>query len=97
MIVTFADQGTKDVFNGESTRRARATCPQEIWKVARRKLMQLDSVVRLDELRVPPSNRFEALKGKRRGEYSIRINDQYRLCFHWGDTGPYDVRVEDYH
>lgn len=97
MITSFGDVGTEDVFNGAVTKRARRVCPQELWERARRKLFQLDSVTRLDELRVPPSNRFEGLKGDRKGEYSIRINDQYRVCFRWADAGPYGVTIEDYH
>jgi proteic killer suppression protein len=97
MITAFADQGTEDIFNGEDTRKARSTCPNNLWRVARRKLEQLDSVVGKDELKVPPGNRFKELEGQRQGDYSIRINEQYRVCFKWGETGPYDVLIEDYH
>ena len=62
-----------------------------------RKLDQLDSVVRLEELMVPPGNRFEPLSGKREGQYSIRINEKYRICFQWSDTGPFKVEIADYH
>ena len=62
-----------------------------------RKLDQLDSVLLLDELRVPPGNRLEALSGNRQGQYSIRIDDQYRICFRWTETGPTDVDITDYH
>jgi len=65
--------------------------------VAARKLDQLDSVVKLGELRVPPGNRFEALKGSRQGQYSIRINEQYRICFVWTDAEPDEVEIVDYH
>ena len=97
MIQSFKDEGTEDIFNGVSTREARRTCPQTIWRVATRKLDQLDSVVTLDELRIPPGNRLEALSGDRDGQYSIRINDQYRVCFTWSDQGPSDVEIVDYH
>jgi proteic killer suppression protein len=68
-----------------------------LWKVATRKLDQLDSVIALDELRAPPGNRLEALSGNRRGQYSIRINEQYRICFIWTDSGPAQVEIADYH
>ena len=67
------------------------------WKIARRKLEWLDSAGSLEDLRVPPGNRLEALKGNRRGQHSIRINDQYRVCFTWTDAGPTDVEITDYH
>ncbi|TAK51825.1 MAG: excinuclease ABC subunit A [Gammaproteobacteria bacterium] len=65
--------------------------------VARRKLRQLEIATRLEDLRVPPGNRLEALKGKRHGEYSIRINDQWRVCFRWADSSAEDVEIVDYH
>jgi len=73
------------------------TCPKSLWKIAFRKLDQLDSVLSLDELRVPPGNRLKVLSGDRQGQHSIRINDQYRICFKWTQTGPMDVEVTDYH
>jgi proteic killer suppression protein len=97
MIVSFADQGTEDIFNGVNSSAARKVCPISLWKVAGRKLDQLDSVTILDELRVPPGNRLEMLTGDRKGQYSIRINDQYRLCFVWSDAGPEHVLIVDYH
>lgn len=97
MIVSFKDRGTEDVFNGLNTKAARKTCPESLWKVASRKLDQLDSVTTLAELRIPPGNRLEALFGDRRGQHSIRINDQYRICFVWSDPGPDDVEIVDYH
>ena len=97
MIVSFQDEGTADIFNGENTKAARQTCPQPLWKVATRKLDQLDSVTSLDELRVPPGNRLEALVGDRKGQHSIRINDQYRVCFVWTNNGPDHVEIVDYH
>lgn len=97
MIAGFRDKGTEDVYNGKNTRLARRTCPAKLWRVARRKLDQLDSVTKLDEIRSPPGNRLEALRGDRQGQYSIRINDQYRICFVWTDAGPDDVEIVDYH
>ena len=97
MIRSFADEGSEDVFNGRRTKAARKTCPETLWSIARRKLDALDYAVRLDDLRVPPGNRLEALRGDRKGEHSIRINDQYRVCFRWADSGADDVSVEDYH
>jgi len=68
-----------------------------LWSIARRKLDQLDSVVLLSELRVPPGNNLEALLGKRKGQYSIRINERYRICFTWLRNEPHSVEVVDYH
>jgi len=97
MIVSFKDEGTEDVFNGKNTKAARKTCPESLWKVAARKLDQLDSVTALKELRVPPGNRLETLAGSRKGQHSLRVNDQYRLCFAWTDSGPDKVEIVDYH
>lgn len=97
MIRSFKDRGTEDVFNGRNTKLARRTCPQELWGVAVRKLEQLDSAVRLEDLRVPPGNRLEALSGDRAGQLSIRINQRYRICFVWTVDGPADVEIVDYH
>jgi toxin HigB-1 len=73
------------------------TCPVTLWTVARRKLDQLDAARALDDLRAPPANRLEALRGDRRGQHSIRINDQYRICFAWTQAGPERVEIVDYH
>jgi len=97
MIVSFRNPGTESIFNGENSREARRTCPQALWRVAVRKLEQLDSVVMLEELRVPPGNRLELLGAERAGQHSIRINDQYRICFAWTDAGPDAVEIVDYH
>lgn len=97
MIVAFQDQGTEDIYNGENTKAARKTCPESLWKVAARKLDQLDSVTALEELRIPPGNRLEALTGNRKGQHSIRLNDQYRICFVWTEKGPDQVEIVDYH
>jgi len=97
MIVSFKDSGTEDIFDGENSKAARQTCPQQLWRVALRKLEQLDSATELGDLNVPPNNRLEALKRDRIGQQSIRINDQYRVCFTWTETGPTDVEIVDYH
>lgn len=97
MIESFKNKATEDIFNGSASKRARKPCPQMLWGIISRKLDQLDSVVALDELKVPPGNRLEPLSGSRKGEYSIRINEQYRICFKWGKSGPFDVEVTDYH
>ena len=97
MIVAFKNQATEDVFNGKNTKAARKLCPQSVWRVAARKLDQLDSVNILDELKVPPGNRLEALIGDREGQFSIRINDQYRVCFTWSTGVPDEVELIDYH
>lgn len=97
MIRDFVGLGTEDVFNGRNTKAARAACPRALWAVARRKLDQLDSVEQLGELRVPPGNHLEALAGSRKGQHSLRINEQYRICFRWSDDGPANVEITDYH
>lgn len=97
MIISFRGNGTEDIFNGRETRAARSTCPSSLWSVAVRKLEQLDSVDRLGDMNRPPGNRLEALRGARFGQHSIRINDQYRVCFVWSDAGPRDVEIVDYH
>jgi proteic killer suppression protein len=97
MIQSFKNQATEDIFNGKSTKVARKTCPKNLWRIAYRKLEQLDSVIALDELRIPPGNKLEALYSDRKGQHSIRINDQYRICFTWTVHGPMHVEVTDYH
>jgi proteic killer suppression protein len=97
MIVTFKDQASEDIFNGVNSKAARKACPQRLRRIASRKLDQLDSVQSLEELKIPPGNRLESLSGKRQGEYSIRINEQYRICFKWSEAGPSNVEVTDYH
>ena len=97
MIQSFKDAGTDNIFNGVNTKEARKICPAGLWKIAVRKLDQLDSVSLLQDLRVPPGNQLEALSGHRKGQYSIRINDQYRICFKWTDLGPDEVEIVDYH
>ena len=97
MIVSFKNQATEDIFNGVNSKIARKICPQTIWRIASRKLDQLDSVESLEELNIPPGNRLESLSGDRDSEFSIRINEQYRICFVWGELGPSEVEIVDYH
>ncbi len=97
MILSYKDQGVKDIFNGDDTKSARKSCPKNLWNIARRKLDQLDFAASLNDLSSPPNNRLEALKGDREGKYSIRINKQYRICFIWSDEGVRDVEITDYH
>lgn len=97
MIRSFVDVGTEDIFNARDTKRARRTCPVILWAVARRKLELLDSVGSVQDLRVAPANRLGALKGSRKGQFSIRVNNQYRVCFAWTDLGPSQVEIVDYH
>ncbi len=97
MIADFQGKGTADVFDGLGSRAARQCCPADLWKTTRRKLDQLNRVLDVFELSIPPGNRLEALKGKRLGQYSIRINEQYRICFRWEGEDAYAVEITDYH
>jgi len=92
VIVSFRDTDTQALASGLPVRRF-----ANIESVARRKLRQLQIAGRLDDLRVPPGNRLEALKGDRGGQHSIRVNDQYRVCFRWTAAGPENVEIVDYH
>lgn len=93
VIKSFRDSQTEVLFAGQRARKL----PPDIQRSARRKLLLLDAAVSLDTLRVPPGNRLEALKGDRKGQHSIRINDQWRICFVWQDGNAFDVEVADYH
>jgi proteic killer suppression protein len=97
VIQSFANRATEEVFLGRSSKQARRVCPTFLASVARRKLDQLNQAHVLDDLRAPPANRLEKLKGERAGQWSIRINDQYRVCFVWTAHGPGDVEIVDYH
>lgn len=92
MIKTFKCAETEALFNRQRVRRF-----VNVEAAARRRLEQLSQAGRLDDLRVPPGNRLEALKGDRAGQHSIRVNDQFRVCFRWTDTGAEDVEITDYH
>ena len=96
MIQSFRNQATEDLFNGKVSKAALKLIPRNLWHIVSRKLDQIDSVTALDELRVPPGNHLEALKRDRQGQHSIRINDQYRICFKWTQSGPMDVEITDY-
>ena len=93
MIKSFRDKETERIFNRHLSKKF----PQNIQQLARRKLVILDSATDLNTLRVPPGNKLEALKGDRKGEHSIRINDQWRICFKWKTGDAYDVEIADYH
>ena len=93
MIKTFRDRTTEAVFNGESPKGL----PADLVKVARRKLRYLHAADLLVDLRAPPGNRLEALAGDRKGQHSIRINDQFQVCFIWTAQGPTEVEIVDYH
>jgi len=93
MIKTFRDKETEKVFN----RQISSKLPQDIQRVARKRLVILDAAVELNDLRTPPGNRLEALKGNRKGQHSVRINAQWRICFKWRDGDAYDAEITDYH
>ena len=93
MIESFRDKRTAAIFLGRMPKRF----PSDIVDAARRKLRMLHSAIRLNELRVPPANRLESLAGNRVGQHSIRINDQWRICFVWRDGAAFDVEIVDYH
>jgi proteic killer suppression protein len=92
VIRGFGDAETKSLFETGRSRKFRG-----IESVAKRKLDMIDAAGQLDDLRVPPGNRLEALKGDRKGQHSVRINDQFRICFRWKEDGAEDVEIVDYH
>ena len=96
MIGSFKNKGTEDIFNGGNSKRARATLPQDLMAIARRKLSQVQAARTLEDLRLP-GNHLEALKGDRAGQWSIRINDKYRVCFIPEIAALRDVEIVDYH
>jgi len=97
MIQSFKNQAMEDIFNGINSKNARNICPKELWRLASRKLDHIDSTERITDIKIPTGNRLEALKGDRHGQYNIRINEQYRICFVWEKTGPSEVEITDYH
>jgi toxin HigB-1 len=97
MIQSFKNKGTEDIFDGSVSRIARKCCPQSLWPVTRRKMDQINRVRDITELKLPPGNRLESLKGDRKNQYSIRINQQYRICFTWEEGHAYDIEITDYH
>ena len=93
MIKTWAGREAERIFNNQASRRLGL----QVSKVARRKLKMLNAATNVIDLRVPPGNRLEALKGDRKGQHSVRINDQYRVCFRWRNGDALDVEIVDYH
>ena len=93
MIVSFASRETELIWSGQRSRRL----PGDIQSIALRKLRMLNQARVLSDLRIPPANRLEALRGSRAGQHSIRINDQWRICFGWSKNGASDVEIVDYH
>ena len=93
MIRSFADKRTAALFAGYSVRNM----PNQIQRRARAKLLAVDAAKRIDDLRIPPGNRLEAMSGDRHGQHSIRINDQWRICFQWREGAAWNVEVVDYH
>ena len=93
MIRSFRDDESEKVFLRERSRRL----PPDVQRISQRKLALLDAADSLQDLRVPPGNRLERLSGSREGQYSIRVNDQWRVCFRWSGTDAHDVEITDYH
>lgn len=93
MIRTFRDKDAERILSRERVKRFSL----ELQKIAQRKLVALDAAEKLDDLRIPPSNRLEKLVGRRKGQYSIRINDQWRICFTWKDGNAFNIEIVDYH
>jgi proteic killer suppression protein len=93
VIKSFADRETERLFGRKPGRRL----PADLHRVMLRKLVQLDAADQLEDLRIPPGNRLEALKRDRHGQHSIRVNDQWRICFRWSEGDAYDVEIVDYH
>ena len=93
MIISFKDSETEKIYNLTRSRRL----PSDIQQIALRKLRMINNARNINDLRVPPANRLEKLTGNRAGQYSIRINDQWRICFDWQDDNAYNVEIADYH
>ena len=97
MIISFANDSTHDVFDGINSKKARKIINPNLIPIAQRKLDMINTALFLNDLKIPPSNHLEALKGNFKGKYSIRINDQYRIVFRWSDQGAEEVEIIDYH
>ena len=97
MIRSFADDATRDVYDGINSKRARKRLDPKLFSIAHRKLDMIDASVDLVDLKIPPSNHLEVLKGDLKGMHSIRINDKYRIIFRWTMQGAEDVKIIDYH
>ncbi len=96
MIINFADKTTEDIYNGVDSKPARKI-PMVIWSIAQRKLDMIDAAAEIKDLKIPPANRLEKLKGSLDGYFSIRINDQYRIIFKWINSAAENVKITDYH
>lgn len=96
MIINFADKTTEDIYNGVDSKPARKI-PMVIWGIAQRKLDMIDAAAEIKDLKIPPANRLEKLKGSLEGYFSIRINDQYRIIFKWINSAAENVKITDYH
>lgn len=95
MIVSFGDEETELIWKGRFSKKIKL--PSHLHNIARRKLRMIAAATSLETLKVPPNNRFEALKGNKKGQWSIRINDQWRICFKWQNRNTYEVEITDYH
>ncbi len=93
----FYGQASLDIYHGRKSKKAIKTLPVNLWSIVYRKLTFLNRAQKLEHLRIPPSNHLEALKGDRKGEHSIRINDRYRICFLWKKDKPTRIEIVDYH
>jgi proteic killer suppression protein len=93
MIQSFKDRATEEVFRGKAPKGF----PADLFKAARRRLAQLHAATSIEDLRTPPGNRLHSLSGDRAGQWTVRVNDQFRICFKWGDEGPEEVEFTDYH
>jgi toxin HigB-1 len=93
VIWSFRNRDTERLFGREPVRK----WAEAVQRIGLRKLLMLDAATRLDDLRIPPGNRLEKLSGRRTGQYSIRVNDQWRVCFRWSEGDAYDVEIVDYH
>ena len=97
MIISFANEATKDIFDGENSKKTRGIINKTLFSIARRKLDWINAARDLNDLKVPPSNNLEGLKGDLKGKHSIRINQQYHIIFRWTIHGAEEVEIKDYH
>jgi toxin HigB-1 len=97
LIISFADTATEDIFDGKYSKKAIQRLHPMLWGIAQRKLHMIKAAKKLEDLRIPPANHLEALRGELKGKYSIRINGQYRVIFRWLDQDAEDVQIIDYH
>jgi proteic killer suppression protein len=97
VIKSFGDKGTEDIYDGMVSASATKRCPKGLWSIARRKLDLINRAMDLNDLSVPPGNRLEKLKGDRKGQLSIRINNRFRICFRWENGEAHEVEIADYH